>query len=207
MVESRLGGVLVLACLVSLAPSAAAATHASERPQHPARPASSSRIVVRGRPGITTASLRKALLARGLSLGSRIPHTRLFAVRTNGRSPASAIGALGRSALVTGATPDYVRHAFDTPNDPYFESAESYFDTIRVPQAWDLSHGSRAITIAVVDTGVAPVGDLARQLQPGRNVVADNTDTRDDSTVSHGTLVAGIAAATTNNGIGIAGVA
>jgi len=61
--------------------------------------------------------------------------------------------------------------------------------------------------IAVVDTGVTAVGDLATQLLPGRNVIAGNTTTRDDSSFSHGTLVAGVAAATTNNGIGIAGAA
>jgi serine protease len=105
------------------------------------------------------------------------------------------------------AGPNYVRHAFDLPNDPYFASAEPYFGTVRLPQAWDLSHGSNGLVIAVLDTGVTSVGDLSAQLLPGRNVVAGNTDTRDDSTISHGTLVAGVAAATTNNAIGIAGAA
>src|SRR5215212_4525457 len=105
------------------------------------------------------------------------------------------------------AGPNYVRRAFDVPNDPYFESAESYFGTVRLPQAWDLSHGSNGIVIAVVDTGVTSVGDLSTQVLPGRNVVGNNADARDDSTISHGTLVAGVAAATTDNGIGIAGAA
>ena len=61
--------------------------------------------------------------------------------------------------------------------------------------------------IAVVDTGVTAVGDLSTQLLPGRNVIARSADARDDSTFGHGTLVAGVAAATTNNGIGIAGAA
>src|SRR5437016_946963 len=189
MIGSRLGGVLALTCLACFAPAAAAAARARDLPGHAARVASPSQIVVRARPRISTARLRKALLGRGLSLETRIPHTQLFEVRTNGRSPTSAIRTLVRSASVTAATLNYLRHAFDTPNDPYFESAESYFDTIRMPQAWDLSHGSRAITIAVVDTGVTPVGDLARQLQPGRNVVADNADARDASTLSPGPLV------------------
>ena len=103
--------------------------------------------------------------------------------------------------------PNYVRHAFDLPNDPFFESSEPYFGTVRLPQAWDLSHGSNGLVIAVVDTGVTAVGDLSTQLLPGRNVIARSANTRDDSTFGHGTLVAGVAAATTNNGIGIAGAA
>jgi serine protease len=105
------------------------------------------------------------------------------------------------------AGPNHVRHAFDLPNDPYFESAEPYFGTVRLPQAWDLSHGSNGVVIAVVDTGVTAVGDLSTQLLPGRNVLAGTADARDDSAISHGTRVAGVAAATTNNGIGIAGAA
>ena len=103
--------------------------------------------------------------------------------------------------------PNYVRHAFEVPNDPYYLSAEPYLGTVRLPQAWDVSHGSNGVVIAVVDTGVTAVGDLSTQLLPGRNVVTGTADARDDSSISHGTLVAGVAAATTNNGIGIAGAA
>jgi len=199
--------VLAFALVAVLAHAAAAGTRADDNRSQVARAAYSAHdIVVRAQAGVMTPRLRDRVSARGLSLGERIPHTRLFVVRTNGRSPSEAITALAHEAAVAAATPDYVRRAFETPNDPYFESSEPYFSTIRMPQAWDVSHGSRRVTVAIVDTGVAPVGDLTSQLLPGRNIVADNTDARDDSTVSHGTLVAGIAAATTNNGIGIAGV-
>jgi subtilisin family serine protease len=173
-----------------------------------ARPASSAHdVVLRARAGVGVARLRDTLAARGLSLGRRIPHTDIFDVRTNGRSRAAAIRSLDASGVVTAATPNYVRHAFDLPNDPYFASSETYLETLRAPQAWDLSHGSPRVTIAVVDTGVTAVADVAHQILPGLNVIAGNADARDDSVISHGTMVAGIAAATTNNGIGIAGMA
>jgi serine protease len=70
-----------------------------------------------------------------------------------------------------------------------------------------VSHGSLGVVIAVVDTGVSPVGDLSAQILPGRSFVTGIADARDDSVIGHGTLVAGVAAATTNNGIGIAGAA
>ena len=107
----------------------------------------------------------------------------------------------------------------EVPDDPYVGSARPYFDAIRLTQAWDLGHGAGDVVIAVVDTGVSPVADLDDRLLPGHNFVQDDDatfdsepapdpgDTRDTSAVGHGTLVAGIAAAMTNNGVGIAGVA
>ena len=168
---------------------------------------SPAQIVVRTRPGVDTERLRDDLAARGLSLGGRIPHTRLFSVRTHGRSPTAAIRSLAGEPTLAAAMPDYVRHAFEVPNDPYFDIAEGYLTTVRMPQAWDLSHGSTGTIVAVVDTGVTSVLDLATQVLPGRNFVAGNADAHDDTTIGHGTLVAGVAAATTNNGIGIAGAA
>jgi serine protease len=164
-------------------------------------------IVVRIRAGAEAAQLRRDLSARGLSLGTHIPHTLVFTVRTLGRTQAEALAVARADPLVAHAEADHVLHAFDVPNDPYFGTAESYLSTIRMPQAWDLSHGSPGIVVAVVDTGVTPVFDLSTQVLPGRNFVAGNADARDDSLIGHGTLVAGVAAATTNNGIGIAGTA
>jgi subtilisin family serine protease len=168
---------------------------------------SAQRIVVRVRPGVETERLRADLATRGLSLGAPIPHTRLFTVLTHGKRPSAVIRSLAGEPTLAAAMPDYVRHAFDVPNDPYFETAEGYLTTVRLPQAWDLSHGSAGMIIGVVDTGVTSVQDLATQVLPGRNFVAGNADAHDDSSIGHGTLVAGVAAATTNNGIGIAGVA
>lgn len=208
MVRTPLFGVVTLVCLGCLTHPAAAGTrsdHVLPRAEPIAR--SADEVVVRVRAGTGAARLRAALAARGLSLAGHIPHTRLFAVRTDGRSPAAVLHLLSRESRVAAAMPDYVRHAFDLPNDPYFGSAEGYFTTVRLPEAWDLSHGSPNLVIAVLDTGVTAVGDLSTQLLPGRNAITGSADARDDSVMSHGTFVAGVAAATTNNGIGIAGAA
>jgi serine protease len=207
-VRTRLAGVVTLVGLASISNAPAAPTSVpSVRPHAQRATYSAERIVVRVRPGVDAARLRGALAARGLSLGTRIPHTRLFTARTHGRSPAAAIRSLSGEPTVAAAVPDYVRHAFEIPNDPFFELGEGYLTTVRLPQAWDISHSSGSVIIAVVDTGVTAVPDLGTQVLPGRNFVVANADARDDSSIGHGTLVAGVAAATTNNGIGIAGAA
>lgn len=90
------------------------------------------------------------------------------------------------------------------PNDALFSQFAWPAKAIDLPRAWALTLGSPKVTIAILDTGVTPVPDLAGALVPGYNFVAGNTDTLDDN--GHGTEVASIAAARVNNHIGIAGV-
>jgi serine protease len=201
MVRRRLAGALTIVC-IAWSPHAAAARTSIDRLQPPA--GSPADVLLRVDAGASITSLRNRLAAEGFALDGHIPHTRLYAVRTGGQR-ADAIRVLARQAGVDAAMPNAVRHSFETPNDPLFVPAEGYFETIRLTQAWDLTHGSAGGVIAVVDTGVSAVPDLSGQLLPGRNFVANNTDARDDSIIGHGSLVAGVAAATTNNGIGIAG--
>lgn len=96
-------------------------------------------------------------------------------------------------------------------NDPL--RPEQYgLDAIRAPAAWSVAQGE-GIVIAVVDTGVSlQHPDLAPKLvrdRSGRIVGRDFVDpgTPPEDEHGHGTLVAGIAAAATANGIGIAGAA
>jgi len=94
------------------------------------------------------------------------------------------------------------------PNDPVFAvSANSWsLRKIKAPEAWQTSTGSSNVVIAVLDTGVDSTHeDLSEKIVPGWNVYNNNSDTRDVN--GHGTGVAGVAAASTNNGIGVAAVA
>lgn len=90
-----------------------------------------------------------------------------------------------------------------TPNDPYY-SSQWALPKIGLPNAWATTTGSSAVTIAVIDTGVTAVTDLAANLIPGWNFNYNNTNTTD--VANHGSLVASVAAAVTNNGNGVAGV-
>jgi thermitase len=76
---------------------------------------------------------------------------------------------------------------------------------IKATEGWSWSSGSSATVIAIVDTGIALAHeDLKNKLVPGYDFVNDDTDPQDDN--GHGTFVASLAAAETNNGVGIAGV-
>ncbi|HJT37958.1 MAG TPA: S8 family serine peptidase [Actinomycetota bacterium] len=89
-------------------------------------------------------------------------------------------------------------------NDPYY-SLQWGLVRIGAPAAWTVSEGAGQI-VAVIDTGVDPTHpDLQGQLVPGYDFVDNDTHPVDQN--GHGTLIAGIIAAVTNNGVGVASVA
>jgi len=94
--------------------------------------------------------------------------------------------------------------AADFPNDACFKY-QWHLRQIGMPEAWKRGTGS-GVVVAVIDTGVTQVGDLAgTKFVPGYNFIANNTNAADDH--GHGTHVAGTIAESTNNRIGVAGVA
>ena len=93
-------------------------------------------------------------------------------------------------------------------NDPLFPRQWG-LTQIKAPAAWTRgAHGSGA-TIAVIDTGAdLSHPDLQANLVPGADFVPGGGDcpgAQDEN--GHGTHVSGIAAAVTNNGVGVAGTA
>ena len=120
------------------------------------------------------------------------------------------------------------------PNDPLYGQQWSLWDPVggaNVPAAWSTSRGEGQV-VAVVDTGITAHSDLDAQILPGYDLISDPEQARDsdgrDSNARdegdwhakgrcdedsfrqstwHGTHVAGIVAAATNNGNGISGVA
>lgn len=101
--------------------------------------------------------------------------------------------------------PNHEVHAFFTPNDPRY--GEQYAPQIvGAEEAWDVTQGSSDVTIAIVDTGVDYTHpDLEGKVVKGKDFIDNDDDPMDEN--MHGTHCAGIAAALTNNGVGIAGMA
>jgi thermitase len=107
-------------------------------------------------------------------------------------------------AGVQSVTPNYRRHAFFTPNDPSYNN-QWWLKKVNAPAAWDIHLGGPTTKIAIIDSGVNyNHEDLKGKVILGRDTVNNDNDPLDDD--GHGTHVAGIAAANTNNGVGIAGL-
>ncbi len=128
---------------------------------------------------------------------------------------AKALLAYRENPLVAYAVPDGIMRAVLTPNDPRFGEQWGMVK-INAPAAFDITTSSLGTRVAILDCGV--YDSASSYISPDGNV--GHPDVRDkvvsrinfttapdaDDFCNHGTHVAGIAAASTNNGIGVVGV-
>ncbi len=124
------------------------------------------------------------------------------------------------------AEPYYLYRPLLIPNDPEVAS-QYHLELIKAYEAWNVEQGDSSITVAILDTGVDYMhDDLFQSVQlnyddPVNGVDDDNDGLTDNyfgwdiangdnvplpDTDGHGTQVAGVSSAGTNNGKGIAGV-
>jgi thermitase len=171
------------------------------------------RIIVGFRPGVSDAE--KAAVHRQVAAAqggvSPIPLKR---VNTNAQyvdvsgapSLDAAIRAYRADPRVAYAEPDGILRIADTPNDPLF--GEQYgMRAIKAPAAWSLTTGSANVKIAVLDCGIYEAHpDLAGKVIARQDFTSNPFGSGTDDRCNHGTHVAGIASADTNNSIGVAGV-
>lgn len=202
----------LLVVLMATPPSAfALPTHAADSAQDAAQGSMApDRLVVQVAPGVGTTAASNAVVAAGGGSIESIGGLGLHVVRVPERALDRVAGALSRSPLFDLVEYDPAVEIQRVPNDPY------WFDQwglarVNAPTAWDISTGSSSVVVAVVDTGVkSSHPDLQGALVPGRNILTGTSNTEDDHYegsvfIGHGTMVAGVLAARTDNGIGVAG--
>ncbi|MBN1973192.1 MAG: S8 family serine peptidase [Sedimentisphaerales bacterium] len=113
---------------------------------------------------------------------------------------------------------NYHTSLFLVPNDPlYFlqwNLNNNTYGGINIEKAWDIQTGDPNVVIAVLDSGIAfedfgiyrKAPDLAQtRFVPGYDFVNNDSHPNDDQ--GHGTHVTGTIAQSTNNNLGLAGIA
>lgn len=139
------------------------------------------------------------------------------------------IKRLNQRADVEFAEPNYIVRAKQVPNDEFY-GLQWHYPAINLPQAWDITIGTRIdsgadVIVAVVDTGVFLAHtEFSGQLVSGYDFISDISNAADGDGIDsnpddpgdgaqlsssswHGTHVSGTVAANSNNSNGIAGVA
>jgi thermitase len=194
-----------LCCTIALATVLAVAASplpaAAERPEKKIVP---GEILVKFKSGYEGpgAKVIDDLGARLLEKLSRIDVSRIEL--PGGISVEQGLARLEKLPFVEYAEPNLIFEPFWAPDDPRWEQQWG-IRKIRTPTGWGVETGSSQTVIAILDTGVdLDHPDLVDRMVAGRDFV--DGDTSADDVGGHGTHCAGIAAASANNGEGIAGV-
>ena len=148
------------------------------------------------------------------------------------KTVAEMVAIYSSNPNVAYAEPNFIAQAFLTPNDFYYAPYQWHLDNpvyggIHMEAAWDVTTGDQSVIVAVVDTGVAyedyqetvRLGKrrsttVTYQLAPdlaathfvaGYDFINNDGHANDDE--GHGTHVTGTIAQSTNNALGVAGIA
>lgn len=182
-------------------------------------------ILVKFKPG-ARANLVSAAL--GATVRRSLPRIGVHHLKLKpGRSVEDSVAKFRKNPNVVWAAPNHVLRLDATmPDDEWFEGQEWCIPELEIcipsggqwglynpdgrydihaPEAWDIEQGSDSTIIAIVDTGIQSYHwDLGGKVIDGYNALDGSSDTDDDH--MHGTFVASVAAANTNNAEGVAGV-
>jgi subtilisin family serine protease len=181
-----------------------------------------------------SANVRSAVSALGGEVVDTLPSINAVVIRAPQASMANAAqwvqGIRQRQADIEYIEPNWLQFAVDTnPNDPMF-AQQWGLPQIKAPLAWDTRKEAPTVIVAVIDTGIDynhpdlkdnmwknPKEIPANGIDEDANGIVDDVhganfvgatgtgNPLDDN--KHGTHVAGIIAAMTNNGVGVAGTA
>lgn len=163
------------------------------------------RILIKSKANVPQAKLDALLKSNSSSIISTIDGINVHIIRVPEHTEETVVRALSHNPNIEFAELDYVNElTATTPNDPKYGSAW-HLSMINASNAWDMSKGT-GVVVAVLDTGVnANHADLKANMLPGFNTVDNSTNSSDIA--GHGTLVAGVIAAVSNNSTGVASIA
>lgn len=217
--ESAAVAALLLAALAAPCVS----TSLAVEPVHQFTPAE---VLVRFGPNAEPEVRSRLRAELGASVADALPVPGLQLLELPPGTPvADAVAKLERAPRVLYAEPNLYRKLRVVPDDPFFTQLWGLSNQGQVfaslagpptqgtadadvdaPEAWDFTTGSRDVTVAVGDSGVAyRHPDLQANIDPrGADLLSGSGDF--DDREGHGTRVAGLIGARGNNGIGVTGM-
>lgn len=159
------------------------------------------RVVVRFKPGAPALRTVEDSNAR---VTDELDRLSVKVLQPSSEGADALIRRLRKSPHVLYAEHEQTRQLFVVPNDQYYTYQYAH-KRIGSEPAWNVSKGSTAVKVAVVDSGMDYTHpDLKDRYAGGYDFVNEDASPADD--MGHGTHVAGIIAATGNNGVGVTGV-
>lgn len=133
----------------------------------------------------------------------------------NDWTPHELVSALSTNPSVAYAEPDYIGQGGSVvPQDEDFDQQWYHLNSastnaipadIRSTYAWEITRGSTAVVVAVLDSGInTTTPEFQGRIVPGYDFVNDDTNPADDH--GHGSMVSGVIGANANNTTLVAGV-
>lgn len=169
----------------------------------------SNRVVVSLASGKTWSDLESSLPS-GYSIVGKNTELGIYEVGIpSGTSVSAAITAISVLSVVSSAGHDVVMETFLTPNDETFTSGVATdtwpYTSSYATWAWDLTTGASDVLIAIIDSGVdLDHAEFTDRIISGHDYYANDATSDDED--GHGTAVAGMAVATGNNAVKMAGM-
>jgi thermitase len=217
MNATRLGGVAGIVIITAVMLVSVDASASQPQPNIDLTPTSAhhgfvpGHLLVTFKPGTSDNTRSSAMSSVHGHQQSALRHLRTVVVSVPAGSEQQAGTKLEANPNVASVELDWLARQVDTiPNDPYFAwsgtavlSGGQWGDKLtQATKAWDITTGSSAVTVAVVDSGIDDAHpDLSGQLVAGTSVIGGSTI----DTHGHGEYVAGTIGAKGNNAIGPAG--
>lgn len=163
-------------------------------------------LLIAPRAGVSEADLENQYKTHGGKKIKNLSQIKVHHIKVPEHALEAVEAALRKNPKVEFVEKNFIAEANLVPNDPGYGS-QWHLPRVSAPGAWDITTGSPSVSVAVIDSGVDPYHpDLAAKLVAGYNFLGGSTsDTHD--VYGHGTAVAGVIAADTNSGVGIAGLA
>ncbi len=162
-------------------------------------------LLIQVKPGVSKGKIEALLNSNGADTAGQIEHIKIRRLKVPAQAIEKVRNALAKNPNISFVEGNGIAQAGFVPNDDQY-SSQWHLPKISAPDGWDINTGDETVPIAIIDSGIDPSHpDLMDKLIDGYNFLEENTDTHDVR--GHGTAVAGAAAAMSDNGTGVAGVA